>query len=90
MRYVWDPSKQRSNLAKHGVEFADAAVALEDQNALTVQDKESEGEYRYLTLCISPEADVLMVVHTEEIDGLVTIISARPAEASERKQYYGL
>ena len=88
MRYLWDPVKQRSNLKKHGIEFADAAVALEDQHALTVLDEDSPGEYRYQTLCVGPSPDVLMVVHTEEIDGLITIISARLAEPSERRQYY--
>ena len=63
-------------------------LALEDENALTVLDEDSQSEYRYQTLCVGPLPDVLMVVHTEEIDGLITIISARPAEPSERRQYY--
>ena len=88
MRYGWDPIKQRSNLKKHGVEFADAAIGLEDENALTVLDSGSETEYRYQTLCVGSEPNVLMVVHTEEIDGLITIISARLAEPPERQQYY--
>lgn len=88
MHYLWDPSKQRSNLKKHGIEFADAALALEDENALTVIDEESHGELRFLTLCIGPSPNVLMVVHTEEIEGSITIISARLAEPPERRQYY--
>jgi len=88
MRYLWDPAKQRANLKKHGVEFADAAVALEDERALTVIDDNSQGEYRFNTICVGPTPDVLMVVHTEEIDELITIISARLAEPSERRQYY--
>jgi uncharacterized protein len=88
MRYLWDPAKQRTNLKKHGIEFADAAVALEDERALTVLDEDSQGEYRFMTLCVGPSPDVLMVVHTEEIDGLITIISARLAEPPEKRQYY--
>jgi len=75
-RYLWDPIKQRRNLKKHRIEFADEAVALEDVYALTVLDKDSETEYRFQTLCIGAVPDVLMVVHTEEIDGITTIISA--------------
>jgi uncharacterized DUF497 family protein len=37
MRVVWDSAKARENLRKHGVDFADAAVALEDENALTIE-----------------------------------------------------
>jgi len=33
---IWDQNKARTNLRKHGVDFADAAVALEDENALTI------------------------------------------------------
>jgi len=36
MNVVWDRAKARANLKKHGVDFADAAVALEDENALTI------------------------------------------------------
>ena len=88
MRYSWDPTKQRTNLKKHGIEFADAAVALEDEYALTVVDEDSQDEYRFQTLCVGPTPDVLMVVHTEEVDGIITIISARRAESSERRHYY--
>lgn len=88
MHYLWDPLKQRINLKKHSVEFADAAVALEDENAITVIDDDSQGEYRFITLCVGPSPDVLVVVHTEEVEEQITIISARLAEPSERQQYY--
>jgi len=36
--YEWDPAKAESNLKKHGVDFADAALSLEDENALVEPD----------------------------------------------------
>jgi hypothetical protein len=36
MRVEWDSDKARENRRKHGVDFADAAIALEDENALTI------------------------------------------------------
>jgi len=33
MDYEWDPKKARDNLKKHGVDFADAVISLEDENA---------------------------------------------------------
>jgi uncharacterized DUF497 family protein len=36
MRSEWDPQKQRSNLKKHGIEFADAAAVLDDALAVTI------------------------------------------------------
>lgn len=35
MAYEWDPAKEETNYAKHGVHFADAVGALEDERALT-------------------------------------------------------
>jgi len=32
----WDPVKAKANLRKHGIDFADALPALEDENALTI------------------------------------------------------
>jgi len=49
MRVEWDPNKAAENLRKHGVDFADAVIALEDENALTVEDR-GHDEQRFLTL----------------------------------------
>jgi len=37
MDYEWDPGKAAENLRKHHVDFADAVIALEDENALTIE-----------------------------------------------------
>jgi uncharacterized DUF497 family protein len=39
MKFGWDPRKADSNILKHGVDFADAVIALEDENALTIEAK---------------------------------------------------
>lgn len=45
----WDPRKAAENLQKHGVDFADAVIALEDKCALTIEDKDHH-EQRFKTL----------------------------------------
>jgi uncharacterized DUF497 family protein len=35
---TWDPAKARGNLAKHGIRFSDAEIALSDPNALSRAD----------------------------------------------------
>lgn len=87
MNVTWDPAKARSNRRKHGVDFADAAIALEDENALTIVSVEN-GEYRFKTLARSPETDILFVVHAEETENTIVIISARVADANMRRQYF--
>jgi uncharacterized DUF497 family protein len=48
---VWDPGKSESNIGKHGVGFAEAALVLEDPVAITVFDDESDPlEQRFVTL----------------------------------------
>ena len=36
----WDPRKAAANLKNHGVDFADAATVLHDEQAITVRDDE--------------------------------------------------
>ena len=35
--YEWDPAMAQANFEKHGIHFADAAITLEDDLALTVR-----------------------------------------------------
>ena len=50
MQFQWDKAKNRANLAKHGVDFADAVAVFEDDLALTRPDPESRGEPRFVTI----------------------------------------
>ncbi len=84
----WDPTKARTNLTKHGVDFADAAVALEDERALTMPDIASDDEERSVSLRMGPVGELLVVAYTWRGDRLRNI-SARKAKARERAQYAG-
>jgi len=87
MDYSWDPRKASENLRRHGVDFADAVLALEDENALTIEDRDHD-EQRFKTLGMEPYANVLFVVHAERDEDCIRIISARKADRQEVKQYY--
>lgn len=87
MDYEWSPRKARENLKKHGVDFADAVIVLEDENALTIEDRDAD-ELRFKTLGLGPYLKVLYVVHTERGENCIRIISARPATKQETKQYF--
>ncbi len=86
MRFQYDPAKAVANLKKHGVSFADAEGVLEDPLALTVQDPDSEGETRFITIGIGSAGDLLVVVYTERNDKY-RIISARRPTRKELKSY---
>jgi uncharacterized DUF497 family protein len=87
MGYQWDPRKAAENLAKHGVDFADAVIALEDENALTIVDRDAN-ELRFKTLGMGPWLNVLYVVYAERGEDGIRIISARPATRREIKHYF--
>lgn len=89
---TWDEVKARSNLAKHGVTFAQAATVLLDPLAITVFDKaHSQIEDRWFTLGMSSAGKLLAVAHTYQTNDptriQARIISARLATRNEREQY---
>ena len=86
MEYEWDAPKSHANLAKHGIDFADAVAVFEDDLALTSPDSESRGEPRFVTLGIDGFGRLLVVVYTER-DARIRLISARLATKQERNSY---
>ena len=87
MKFAWDAAKAAHNLRKHGVDFADATIALEDEHALTIEDF-GHNEQRLKTVGMGPKLNILYVVHVERSKDTIRIISARKADRSETKQYY--
>jgi len=88
MEYAWDDQKAASNLIKHGVDFADAATALEDEAARTVGDEFADEE-RFITIGINALGRLLVVVYTWRGENTIRLISARKATPQERRQYEG-
>jgi uncharacterized DUF497 family protein len=86
--FASDPEKAASNLLKHGVSFEEAiSVFLGDPSAYTDFDVDhSDDDERFFTIGISRTGKFLFIVHNEE-DGLIRIISARPATSGERRLY---
>jgi len=88
VRFEWDESKDRRNIAKHGVGFEEARKVFSDPHVIIRQDRVIEGEERWHA--IGHVNRVLLVVHTIREEGLgaiIRIISARKATPAERKLY---
>jgi len=83
MAVEWDPAKAQQNVRKHGVSFADAVTALEDERALTDRDLSSDDEERWVTMGIDGEGRVLDTWRGENL----RLISARNATRGERRVY---
>jgi hypothetical protein len=88
MRFEWDPEKNRSNLAKHGVSFDDAVCvfACGDETLELYDERHSDLEERFITIGPIPRGLVL-VVWTEREDDIIRVISARWATPGERRLY---
>ncbi len=89
LTFSWDDRKERENIRKHGVSFAEAATAFADENARLIHDPaHSRFEDRFVLLGFSAKLRLLVVVHAYRRDETeIRIISARKASRNERKQY---
>jgi uncharacterized DUF497 family protein len=85
--FRWDPKKARSNVAKHGVTFEEAASAFRDTLSVTLSDPlHSIEENRFVTVGRSKRGRTLVVVHSDFEDA-IRIITARLATRRERRNY---
>ena len=60
----WDPAKAQANLAKHGIAFADAEVALTDPLGLSKEDPDARGERRFVAVGTDALGRIVTVVYT--------------------------
>jgi uncharacterized DUF497 family protein len=81
----FDPRKNASNLAKHGVDLAMAGQIWEDYVVERVDDRLDYGEIRFIALG-AVEGRTLVVVYTWR-GARRRLISARKANGNERKIY---
>lgn len=89
MRFEWDPKKDESNHAKHGVTFEQAsALFTSGVDFLEIYDEaHSMVEERFIAIGPIQEG-VVLVVYTEVEEDTVRIISARVATSREKESYW--
>ena len=89
IRFEWDPRKAAANLRKHGVPFEEARTVFLDENALLRPDEDhSDDEDRFLLLGLSGRLRTVVVCHCyRQEEDVIRLISARKANADERRQY---
>ncbi|MDR3351899.1 MAG: BrnT family toxin [Zoogloeaceae bacterium] len=85
MELTYDPEKRMTNLAKHGIDFADIEGVFYDPLALTREDRDHD-ELRFVTLGTDGFGRVLVVGYTWRGED-VRVFSARKAQPQERKSY---
>ncbi len=86
MEFEWDEVKRQTNLAKHGIDFADLAPLFDGPTVTTLDDRFDYGEERFVTFGLL-NGIALAVVHTET-DQVIRLISVRKATKNEEKSYF--
>lgn len=84
---IWDEAKREANLAKHGLDFADAAWVLESDIRLDVVIVRKGEERTQSFAYVFDRLAVLTLVHVGHEDA-TRIVSFRPASTAERVNYH--
>ena len=87
VRFEWDPWKAEANLLTHGVSFAEAVTVLEDAVALTQEDPDAVEEERFVTLGLSDQSKLLVVVYAYVEPDIIRVISAWKANKRQEELY---
>jgi uncharacterized DUF497 family protein len=85
MLFEWDDAKNRSNFAKHGLDFADAELVFAGPCVTFVDSRFDYGEERFVTLGLLV-GRLVAIAHAPRGEA-TRIISMRKANRRERKIY---
>jgi uncharacterized protein len=86
INFEWDENKNRSNIRKHGIDFADIYRVFEGPMIVQVDDREEYGEVRWKGTGYIIN-NVVIVVYVEIEDDAIRVISARKALRYEWRQF---
>jgi uncharacterized protein len=86
IRFEWDEAKNRSNIKKHGFDFADAAELFGSPLLTQPDAREDYGEERWVGLG-TVHGRVAVIVFSPRGPNVVRVISIRKASREERKEY---
>jgi uncharacterized DUF497 family protein len=86
VHFEWDEAKSASNLRKHGIDFDDAMRVFLDPRRLIAEDQRFPYGERRLQVLGSVDGRILFVACTWR-GGVCRLISARKANARERRRY---
>ena len=85
MRFEWDEEKNRENIRKHELDFADAPEIFDALMLTNLDTREDYGEERWVGIGFLKNF-VVVIVYTETRD-VIRIISLRKALKHERTRF---
>jgi len=87
MLFTWDEKKRRSNIKKHGIDFACAAEIFSGPSFTWEDSRFDYGEQRWITMGLLGSLVVVLVVHTETEEE-IHVISIRKADKDEQALFF--
>jgi len=86
MNFAWDETKNRSNVRKHGFDFAEAEEMFRGFLLVRPDAREDYGEERWIGIGMI-RGRIAFVAFAELPHDTIRIISLRKADHEERKAY---
>lgn len=86
MRYTWDKAKNAANIAKHHVDFAEAAEFFDGRVIVRADSRRNYGEKRFIAIG-EIQGIVFSLVYTDRSSDERRIISLRRANQKERRTF---
>ena len=85
MRFEWDEAKNKVNIRKHRIDFADIPSVFNGPMYVTLDTREEYGEDRWIGIGFL-RATIVVVIFVERPRGMIRIVSARKAKKHEREE----
>jgi uncharacterized DUF497 family protein len=86
VKFEWDEGKNKENIRKHGLDFADAWQIFDAPMLTRLDTKEDYGEDRFVGIGFLKNF-VVVVAYTEPAEETTRIISLRKALKHERERF---
>jgi uncharacterized protein len=86
MKIEWDEEKNRANIRRHRIDFADVHPIFDGPMYVTLDTRREYGEDRLIGVGWLHDA-VVVVVFVEKEGETIRLISARKAERHERERF---
>lgn len=87
MRFEWSQRKNRENIRRHGIDFADAVEAFRYPMLTYLDDRADYGEDRWIGIGLICRTVVVVVYLAWDESDRIRIISVRKALRHERERY---
>lgn len=86
MKFEWDKEKNKWNIHKHGLDFADAHEIFKSPMLIIPDTRRDYGENRYIGLGYIKHR-LMVLVFTERESNIIRIISLRKANNREQTKF---